>query len=156
MECAICLDTYDSSNAVKLNCSHNFHNECIEKWKNVKNECPVCRESIDNEEHVVVIEPLQEPRRIHTNHKKTSSIFIKILGYVYLGILFTTKNSLYFYMATLNFIACQSLIGMFFSFLFITNNILFSMNGIHFMYILFPLNLFLLLFYLKDLKWVDS
>jgi len=29
-------------------CNHSFHKECITKWMNLKNSCPICRENIIN------------------------------------------------------------------------------------------------------------
>ena len=151
MECTICLETYESSSVVKLDCGHNFHKDCIEKWKIIKNACPVCREKIDIEEQIIVTAQAEEPRS-RTNYIQRSTLFINILGYVYVVTLFMTNNSLYFYMAILNFIVCHSFTGMIVSFISITNNAVLSMNSIHFMYILFPLNLFFIILYGYEIK----
>ena len=31
-----------------LECGHQFHPECISKWMKRKNECPLCRQKINN------------------------------------------------------------------------------------------------------------
>ena len=70
--CAICLEEFkvnqnnkneendmeDSSNTVRkieenkdiltLECGHQFHNDCISKWMERKNECPLCRQKINS------------------------------------------------------------------------------------------------------------
>lgn len=39
--CSICKD--DFSEAVSLDCSHTFCLECIKKWSETENSCPICR-----------------------------------------------------------------------------------------------------------------
>lgn len=44
--CAICLDDYVETDAVRIlpRCLHMFHKECIDKWLRVKSlHCPICR-----------------------------------------------------------------------------------------------------------------
>lgn len=44
--CTICLEDYKSKDSVgKLKCGHDFHTDCIKKWLQVKNACPVCKSS---------------------------------------------------------------------------------------------------------------
>lgn len=53
-ECSICLgDLEPGENAVRLHCSHLYHEECITEWLKKSNECPVCRFELptDNEEY---------------------------------------------------------------------------------------------------------
>lgn len=42
-ECSICLLSLTNSKNKKLQCNHVFHYDCIEKWLNIKNICPLCR-----------------------------------------------------------------------------------------------------------------
>lgn len=44
-ECAICC-TSPQVNKTVLPCQHIFCYECIQKWRNTKNACPVCRQKI--------------------------------------------------------------------------------------------------------------
>ena len=51
-ECSICIDK-DESKAVKLECGHCFHKECLDKWVkecifNIDGvpRCPLCNEKI--------------------------------------------------------------------------------------------------------------
>lgn len=48
-ECSICLEFLSDKieNNKKLQCGHIFHNECINKWKNISNKCPCCRHIIN-------------------------------------------------------------------------------------------------------------
>nr|XP_043621571.1 probable E3 ubiquitin-protein ligase ZFP1 [Erigeron canadensis] len=42
--CTICqMDYNDKENIGKLDCSHEYHADCIQKWLVEKNTCPVCK-----------------------------------------------------------------------------------------------------------------
>ena len=41
IECPICLDKH--SNYIILKCGHKFHKDCIIKWSNMNQTCPICR-----------------------------------------------------------------------------------------------------------------
>ncbi|KAG8067277.1 hypothetical protein GUJ93_ZPchr0005g14962 [Zizania palustris] len=42
--CVICLEEYKSEDSLgRLKCGHRFHTNCIKKWLQVKNTCPVCK-----------------------------------------------------------------------------------------------------------------
>lgn len=45
-DCCICYEQND--NIVKLNCNHIYDKKCIEKWKDISNSCPICRNKIYN------------------------------------------------------------------------------------------------------------
>ncbi|XP_041989713.1 uncharacterized protein LOC121741084 [Salvia splendens] len=41
--CSICLEDYDEGDDLGiLDCKHEFHKSCIEKWLLLKNTCPIC------------------------------------------------------------------------------------------------------------------
>lgn len=40
--CAICLEEIYNDKSIEV-CGHVFHYECINKWKNVQRNCPLCR-----------------------------------------------------------------------------------------------------------------
>ena len=45
--CSICLEQVPSTNSAKakrLSCGHAFHYNCILKWFETSDECPVCRQ----------------------------------------------------------------------------------------------------------------
>jgi RING finger protein 121 len=46
--CCICGDEYNPETAVKLNCSHQFHEGCIRGWTIIgkKDTCPYCSEKV--------------------------------------------------------------------------------------------------------------
>ncbi len=46
-QCSICFE--ELSNLIKkLECNHNFHDNCIDTWTLYKNNCPLCRNIIKN------------------------------------------------------------------------------------------------------------
>ena len=42
-QCTICLENISSEFRL-LKCKHKFHKNCIEKWFEAKDTCPVCRD----------------------------------------------------------------------------------------------------------------
>lgn len=46
--CAICTDTIKKNdNVIGLPCGHLFHNDCIEKYLEDNNTCPICKTNIE-------------------------------------------------------------------------------------------------------------
>lgn len=55
--CLICGEEYKKNDEtsikyIKLKCSHDFCEECISKWCNKKNSCPLCRLEILSESNI--------------------------------------------------------------------------------------------------------
>mmetsp|Transcript_43779 Transcript_43779/g.85920 ORF Transcript_43779/g.85920 Transcript_43779/m.85920 type:complete len:201 (-) Transcript_43779:29-631(-) len=48
--CTICLEDYvcDEEFAITNECKHVFHSECILRWLEQHNECPICRKQVVN------------------------------------------------------------------------------------------------------------
>jgi len=46
--CVICLENFDTNSSLaELNCDHNYHFNCLDKWINCGHDnCPLCRLSI--------------------------------------------------------------------------------------------------------------
>ena len=44
-ECSICLDIIDQDKK-ELICMHKYHKECIEKWLERSNRCPMCMRDV--------------------------------------------------------------------------------------------------------------
>jgi hypothetical protein len=42
-ECSICMDNSIIHNWTKTRCNHYFHSQCITKWMEINNTCPICR-----------------------------------------------------------------------------------------------------------------
>ena len=57
-ECSICFSSIKAKNAFKLPCDHIFHEDCINKWSNQNNSCPLCRKIIDENK------PIEPERRL--------------------------------------------------------------------------------------------
>jgi len=46
-ECPICKDNFEVGNKMlSMPCNHNFHKDCIVKWLEMHNNCPVCRSQL--------------------------------------------------------------------------------------------------------------
>ncbi|KAI9350357.1 hypothetical protein BD770DRAFT_445912 [Pilaira anomala] len=49
-ECIICQDTFGTTLEIfHLPCHHKFHGTCISRWLNINLTCPVCRQSVYDE-----------------------------------------------------------------------------------------------------------
>jgi len=46
--CVICTDGYQNDKCINLHCKHVFHLECIKKWVDRMNSCPICRRRLYN------------------------------------------------------------------------------------------------------------
>lgn len=44
--CSICLSEM-IDDIIKIKCNHKFHDRCLDKWIENKNECPICRRHIE-------------------------------------------------------------------------------------------------------------
>ena len=45
--CIICLENFvNLDKIINLSCLHMFHDECIKKWLNENNFCPICKNEI--------------------------------------------------------------------------------------------------------------
>ena len=48
--CAICLEDFqDKEELTALPCIHFFHEKCIKEWLKRKNDCPICKIQLDEE-----------------------------------------------------------------------------------------------------------
>lgn len=46
-ECTICLEPMRSSEeSLTLECHHGYHVDCIKKWKENNESCPLCRRNL--------------------------------------------------------------------------------------------------------------
>ncbi|XP_002442771.2 RING-H2 finger protein ATL74 [Sorghum bicolor] len=63
-ECAICLGEFADGDAVRLlpRCRHGFHVHCIDTWLSAHSSCPICRDSLLDDEGAMPV-PLPPPAR---------------------------------------------------------------------------------------------
>lgn len=62
--CAICLEDVKNSSK-RLNCGHSFHVDCILRWYETSNECPVCR-SAQSDDPIIKLKIAVEDRMRET------------------------------------------------------------------------------------------
>lgn len=56
-ECSICYETMgDKESYVLDKCNHKFHYDCVNTWLLNKDNCPLCRTKITDQEYVISIE----------------------------------------------------------------------------------------------------
>jgi E3 ubiquitin-protein ligase RNF115/126 len=67
--CSICLmDINDGQKTILLPCGHMFHDECITKWLNIHNTCPLCRFELPTDD------PEYERKRNERNTQRNENI----------------------------------------------------------------------------------
>ena len=46
--CSICIKDYKNGDRLRcMPCFHRFHQKCIDEWLIIKNECPLCKSSVE-------------------------------------------------------------------------------------------------------------
>ena len=43
VQCSICMEMIDRTEKKTLNCNHDFHTECVNRWLRSNDTCPLCR-----------------------------------------------------------------------------------------------------------------
>ena len=47
LDCAICTEPLDSKDGVlEQPCGHIFHTQCLDKWRLIRHNCPLCRTNV--------------------------------------------------------------------------------------------------------------
>jgi len=57
-QCSICLENFsENNNVISLPCEHIFHLDCIERWGQSHNSCPLCRNAIEQQQihHRIIV-----------------------------------------------------------------------------------------------------
>ena len=52
-ECTICLLQYTEETKKTTECNHTFHDECIGRWLQTNNSCPLCRTVLNQQTRIV-------------------------------------------------------------------------------------------------------
>ena len=50
-ECSICMEMIERDNKKTLNCNHDFHANCVNRWLRSNDTCPLCRAPQNNDEN---------------------------------------------------------------------------------------------------------
>jgi hypothetical protein len=78
-QCSVCLENINvGESCVTLECNHKFHVQCIERWCERHNTCPVCRHQIEEPQQNV-----QRTQRIIVNNISTVHMTVNYEGNVY-------------------------------------------------------------------------
>lgn len=60
-QCSICLEDYQIGQDIKqLPCNHYFHVECLDKWFDVGNFCPICKYKVDSSNGSITSDQIAE------------------------------------------------------------------------------------------------
>ncbi len=62
------MDINEGQKTILLPCGHMFHDECITKWLNVHNTCPLCRFEVPTDD------PEYERKRNERNTQRNENI----------------------------------------------------------------------------------
>ena len=47
-QCTICLEEFQNGDVRRaLDCMHTFHQQCINRWLNIHQSCPICRHRVN-------------------------------------------------------------------------------------------------------------
>jgi len=67
-ECTICLLQYTEETKKTTECNHTFHDECIGRWLQTNNSCPLCRTVLNQQKQTGLDETDTEtlPRIIYS------------------------------------------------------------------------------------------
>ena len=67
--CSICLmDITEGQKTILLPCGHMFHDDCVTKWLNLHNTCPLCRFELPTDD------PEYEKKRNERNNQRNENI----------------------------------------------------------------------------------
>lgn len=94
MICIICLEeikTIKSIKKLKCNCKIFYHQDCIDKWLTIKNSCPQCNKTFNDEYTVLLIRNSIEIENENNQSKFFFITLIIIIICVILLILFITR-----------------------------------------------------------------
>ena len=71
-ECGICLNTDGQGEPIRAaGCCHLFHDHCLRRWLQVKEECPVCRRQLNPETFEIVTEDqIRQQRRNRRRNRR--------------------------------------------------------------------------------------
>ncbi|MGH0184613.1 UNVERIFIED_CONTAM: hypothetical protein FKN15_023072 [Acipenser sinensis] len=54
LQCIVCSELFIE--AVTLNCAHSFCSHCINQWRKLKDECPICRQNLFSQTRSLVLD----------------------------------------------------------------------------------------------------
>ncbi len=79
INCIICFDKLKPYETTILSCNHQYHTKCIKKWIRIKNQCPICRNFLNNNDYNIF---LSKCKKLTNKVLKTIEYGIIIPGYI--------------------------------------------------------------------------
>ncbi|CAN1766526.1 RING-H2 finger protein ATL1 [Linum perenne] len=64
-KCVVCLTDFHDHDILRVlpNCSHSFHQHCIDVWLHTNSNCPICRTAINSSSSYGFVAPMSSPQR---------------------------------------------------------------------------------------------
>ena len=100
-ECPICCCSMNNNNVHKTSCNHCFHKDCLNKWLENNDNCPICRKQLkENKQKKVKVDLTNDligirNYRTQQNHSNYSHSRFRLFASSVLGVRYNSYSSSY-------------------------------------------------------------